>query len=51
LATSETTGSGKNTITNTTVETASTFYDYSKADLPTNWSPQAGGKYKVTIFE
>lgn len=51
LATNTTSGTGKNTVTNTTVETASTFYDYTQANLPENWSPQAGGKYKVTIFE
>lgn len=51
LAQNTTTGTGKNAVTNTTVETASTFYDYTKSDLPANWLPQAGGKYKVTIFE
>lgn len=51
LATTTSSGSGSNTVTDTTVETVSTFYDYTKTDLPAGWIPRTGGKYKTTIFE
>lgn len=51
LAIKSTTGTGADTVTSTTIETASTFYDYTVEELPEGWIPQAGGKYKTTILE